>query len=513
VDQLEANLNGKAVNGLFTYTNFEDPSIKLEAEGEIRMEDIRDFYPDFAEQSELTGKMVLNVKANGQMADFKGRNYSAVTASGKMLFEDIHIKDPRLSQSISGLNGNVEVDNHQILIQHLAATVGSSDFDATGKIVRYLPALLVKGEPLQAQVRLRSKHLNLNEWIQDKGPVPGAVAEVDKVYSLSMPTWLQLEADARIGHFELAKFKADSLRGQIVMRDQRLTIPEISMRTLDGEVQMALNLKTTEDGTHAGVEMQVEARSIDIKQTLSSFDQLAAFALVRDNLSGDFSGSVFVKGTIDQRLLFDEESLVSYGDYAIQDGRLVDFKPLEGLAGFVKLEKLRDIRFSDVNSSYRVEQKFVYLPDMQVVANDYTLSVSGKHGFDNSLDYHVAVELPKHEARKSKSQEVQSWIDEGDGEAIKVVIPIRVTGTVDNPKFSLDGKYVRNSVKKEIQEQKEEIAQAFKKETEEYFGKQDNTNVQDWIIEEGKDTTTKPVPLLEKLKNPFAKKPKKPALD
>lgn len=513
VEEMTAKLNEQEVTGNFDYTNFSDPSIKLAANGQIKMEDIRDFYPAFADSSELTGKMVVDVKANGQLADFKGRNYAAVTASGSMDFMEINVKDPRLSQPISHLNGKVEVDNHQILVHQLSAVVGTSDIEGTGKIVRYLPALLQKDEPLQAQLKLRSNNLNLNEWIQEKGPVPGSVAEVDKVYSLSLPKWLNLEADARVGHFELAKFVADSLHGQISLRDHRLTIPEISMRTLSGEVQMALNMSTVADGAHAGVEMQVEARGIDIYKTLNAFDQLAAFALVRDNLSGEFSGNVFVKGVIDQRLLFDEESLVSYGKYEIRNGRLVNFKPLEGLAGFVKLEKLRDIRFSDVNSSYRVENKFVNLPDMVVKANDYTLNVYGRHGFDNSLDYHVAVELPKNEARKSKSQEVQSWIEEGEVDAIKVVIPIKVTGTVDNPKFSLDGKYVRNSVKKEIESQKEEIAEAFKKETEEYFGKQDNTNVQDWIIEEGKDTAQKPVPLLEKLKNPFVKRPKKPTTE
>lgn len=507
VDQMQALLNGKEMHGNVSYTNFEDPELDLAAFGEILMQDIRDFYPSFADKSELSGRMFVDVKAKGKIQDFKGRNYNAISAAGTVRMDTINIIDPRLAQPVRGLTGEVRVDNSKIHVLAMVGEIGTSDFDFNGQITQYLPRFFNKESAVVAEVRLKSRNLNLNEFLEKNGPVPGAVAEKDKVYDLELPQWLNLHADAQIGHFELAKFSADSLRGDFTMENQRFIVPSLRMKTLEGDVDIGVKMRV-QDPNNAHVELTAKANGVNIKKTLGTFDQLAAFALVEENLSGEFSGNVFVKGTLDRRLRLREESIASHGDYEIKNGRLVNFEPLEGLAGFVKLEKLRDIHFSDVQSSYRVEDKYVYLPDLEVQANEYNLHVSGRHGFDNSLDYRVAVEMPRREAKGSKSSEVQEWIDESEPDAIRVVIPIRVTGTVDNPKFSLDGQYVKNSVKQEFKNQKEDLANAYQKETDDLFGKQDNTNVQDWIIEEGKDTTgqNNVGNFFKKIKNPFKKK-------
>jgi len=227
---------------------------------------------------------------------------------------------------------------------------------------------------------------------------------------------------------------------------------------------------------------------------------------VEDHLFGRFSGQVNLSGFVNQYLDLDAASLVSMGSVTMKGAKLVDFEPLTGLAGFVKMDELKFVEFSDVSTSYKIQDSYFYIPGMKVKANRYMLDVSGKHGFDNSLDYKVLVEMPRKEAQKSRNQRVLEYIDTEQPDPVKVVIPVRITGTVDNPKFALEGDYVASKAKESVQKQQEDLKKGWEKESEDLFGPKKDTFALDDLIEvkkTPKDSSKKSV--FDKLKDPIKK--------
>ena len=166
-----------------------------------------------------------------------------------------------------------------------------------------------------------------------------------------------------------------------------------------------------------------------------------------------------------------------------------------------------DIRISDVQTNYRIEDSHFFIPGMSLTANEYKLDVRGRHGFDNSLDYHVAVELPRKSARQSGSPEIRSIVDIEPEEKARIVIPVHVTGTADHSKYALDGGFVRNSIDQKVKDEGNELREAFQTEIAEEFGGRDSLEVDDLIEveEDPADTSKKAVSLLDKIKKPFGK--------
>lgn len=508
IADFRARLEKETLSGHLTYQNFSDPRLQCALKGGLGLEDIRDFYPAFADSSDLKGDVKVDLQVEGRIADFENKNYQRIKAMGGVEFAELRIEDPRLDYPVEKLTGKVALDNHHIQVDRLHGKIGSSDFDLRGTVTEYLPWFFKEKAIIKGKVELLAQNLDLNEWLLAEPASTGTATGEAERFAFRLPQDLDLEIRANVGAFSLADFRAKNVVGLCHLHHQQLQLHQLTLDALEGKMQVAGNLSVL---SRDRCEVKVDARitDVDVNKTFTSFHQLAAFALVENHLFGRFSGEVSITGEVDQFLELDENSLISYGTVELRDGKLVNFEPLEGLAGFVKLEELRDIRFSDVRTGYRIDEGFFYIPKLKIQANRYKMEVLGRHGFDNSLDYKVYVEMPRKEARRAGNPDVLEYIDTDEGDPIRVIIPVRITGTVDHPKYALEGQYVASRIDDAVKKQGEELKEGWKTEMEDLFGEQDNTQVADLIdvVEEDKADSSGQKSFLNnlKIKNPLKK--------
>lgn len=517
IRKFKAVLHDKAVTGNMTYANFRDPRLAVALKGELSLQDVRDFYPAFADSTEMSGNVKIDAQIEGRIADFKGKNHAAIKAFGGARFTALKLDDPRLSMPFENLTGNIILDNHRIEVGSLTGKVGHSDFNIKGTVTEYLPWFFDENATITGMAEMRCANLDLDEWFAaDPNQTPAPTTEeggAKESFVFKLPKNVDFQLIMQIGSFKFAKFEATAMNGNCRMRDQQLQLGNLQMNTLAGTSEVSGFIKVL-DESHCQVQLDGIVKNIDINKTFRTFEQLAAFALVKENLFGIFSGDVHISGKVDNELTLDPSSLVSIGNVNIRDCKLVDFEPLEGLVGFVKMEDLQHIEFSEINTEFRIGEEHFYIPKMSVKANRYSMVILGKHGFDNSLDYKVYVELPRKDAKPSKNREVQDLIEENQADPIKIVIPVHITGTVDHPKYRLEGQYVAAKLDEQIKKQGDELKEGWKKEMEETWGVQDTNEVDDLIdvqrdpadtIHKGgaKDVLDKLKKPLDKIKKPF----------
>ncbi|MEM7038504.1 MAG: AsmA-like C-terminal region-containing protein, partial [Bacteroidota bacterium] len=414
VEDFRTKLRDKPLSGHFAWQRFQDPRLAMELKGDIGLQDIRDFYPAFADSTRLEGDVNVDLHVEGRIADFEQRKYRAIKAMGNLRFADIRIADPRLDYPFENLRGDIAVNNHIVQVNKFSGKVSHSDFDINGTVTEYLPYIFEENGKIRGKVELRSQRMDLNEWLiteapEVKDPLPGQEEETEQ-FAFRLPEHMDFEIRTDVGHFELAKLDARNVQGSCHLHDQVLKLHGLRMDACDGAMVMSGMLRVVNRDLMK-VKIDANILDVDINQSFKTFDQLAAFALVEKNLYGRFSGDVHVTGDLNQFMELDGNSLYSYGSVSLKNGKLVDFEPLEGLAGFIKLEELRHIEFSDVNTGFRIEEGYFYIPKMALTANRFGLEVSGRHGFDNSLDYRVAVELPRKEARRAGNKDVLALVD------------------------------------------------------------------------------------------------------
>ena len=88
----------------------------------------------------------------------------------------------------------------------------------------------------------------------------------------------------------------------------------------------------------------------------------------------------------------------------IEDGRLVNYSPMQSLSSYLKVDDLTDIRFATLHNQIDIANQVIYIPSMQIKSSALDLQLMGTHTFKNGLDYHFTIALADLLASKFKKR-------------------------------------------------------------------------------------------------------------
>ena len=100
---------------------------------------------------------------------------------------------------------------------------------------------------------------------------------------------------------------------------------------------------------------------------------------------------------------------------------------------------------------------------MAIRTNDVNLDISGKHSFDQEIDYLFKV---KHSEifKASKKNEIEQKYGVVENRDKTATLPLKMTGTVDNPKFSYDLKKKKDIIIQNLQDELKSLGKTLKNE-------------------------------------------------
>jgi hypothetical protein len=126
----------------------------------------------------------------------------------------------------------------------------------------------------------------------------------------------------------------------------------------------------------------------------------------------------------------------------------------------VRVEELRDVKFSTLENNIRIEHNMITIPSMEIKSSALSVFISGSHNFDNEIDYRVRLllsELVSKKFRKKKTNfdnEFGAVEDDGLG---NTAVYLKMTGNVDNPDIYFDKIKIKDKLNVKIKEEQEEI--------------------------------------------------------
>ena len=119
------------------------------------------------------------------------------------------------------------------------------------------------------------------------------------------------------------------------------------------------------------------------------------------------------------------------------------------MSDYINVNELKRIRFSTLENQIEVKNRSVEIPFMEIYSSAMDIAGSGTHFFDNTLDYEIEFSLNevmgKRWRKNNKKQITEFGQIENDG--VKgTIIPLKMTGTIDDPKISFNFSRVRKSI-------------------------------------------------------------------
>ncbi|NDC30650.1 MAG: hypothetical protein EBZ58_06895 [Bacteroidetes bacterium] len=447
LDDIKANLGSGSLSGLFKLNNFESKNFTSNLKSQFEIDDFLKIFPIAAIKS-ARGEMKVDLQLSGSLSNTNSVLHNPAN-SGSLTLNLPSLRLKQADKEILNLKAELSLQQGDLLIKSCNAEIEQSDVKISGSIDNALAYMIDDKEQLNA---------NIN-YVSEQKQVDDKKGAVDKGFSL--PDRINLTLNANIKKLVYFGFTANNVISNIKMEGKKINFEQVSFGAMGGSIKLNGTVNNASNGDFF-VSTSSNLSNIDIAEMFRQMNNFDQVNIIDKNLKGKLSGNVDFAGVWKSDLSCLMDKIYMYSNVKINNGELVNYKPLEALSKYISLDDLRNIKFASLSNVIEIKNKNIFVSQMEIKNNALNVSLSGKQNFDNVLDYKLKLSLS--ELIKKKRKPKENEFGEEDEKTGGLNLFVSISGPINNLKFSYDKIGVKNKIKQDIKIEKENIKEIFKKE-------------------------------------------------
>ncbi len=471
---ISAKLNGDPFTGNFVMKNFDNPYVTTDFHGEVNAADVLNFY-SMKDVKELSGRIKANVSLSGPINLLKKKaTAQQVRTEGTIELTGLNFLLGSDKLKFKDLNGSLQFNNNDLAMSDLRGKFENSDFVLNGFFKNIITFLIFENQPIGIEADLKSNFLDVDQLFaigfgtQEKGP-----------YKFNISRNVNLNFTYNVKSMKYKKFHPSFIKGDLLVKGQVAVARNIHLQAMGGSIDLN-GIVDAKNPKAIDLISSAKLNRIDIDSLFFVFDNFQQDFIQSKHLKGQAFADLSLEATLDEGLHIFSETLIADASTTIKNGELNNFSPMQTLNKYLDDEGLSKLRFADLKNEIHIENKTVYIPQMEIRSNLTTIQLSGTHTFDQRIDYRVVT--PLRNKKKIDPDEAFGAIEQDSKGQSRLFL--KIIGTTDKYEVSYDKdavkKKIGNDLKKEVQELKEAFKLKGKKkkkelelEQDEYFEMED----------------------------------------
>lgn len=461
LNKFSAHIGEGTIEGKMQLSNFKKPQYTYEGKLAFDLEEAKKLFK-WNQLEQAAGLVEVDLSVQGQLQEagkYSIKDWKSSKIDGHAKVRELEFKIKGQPQAYSAISADLDFNNNSIDVENLKAIIDNTQIRLNGKFNNLIGFLMVKEEPLFIDAVLKSPRVDLADLLNSSS----TPADTEKNYELDFSPNLTVYLDAEIDTLTFNQFELTRLNSFFVLREERIDARTIRFNSQGGEFEGDLFIREN-DQNRLTFHSQVDLRRINIKSLFNSFDNFGQKTLQAQHISGIADATIQYSSEWTKTLEVIPSSIQLDADLVIDNGVLVDFKPLESMSKFIDLEELKRVEFKQINNQVSIRDEVIRIPKFDLYSSAMNVTVSGTHTFDNEIDYHFTLllnELLGRKVRKPKRNEFGYVEDDGLG---KTKLFLKMTGTVANPKIAYDSKELKNNLKEKLRQEKQTVKRLLKEE-------------------------------------------------
>lgn len=453
---INGRLNGKSFFSDLTIRNFSDPALQLDFRGVLEAGSLLDLFP-VKDVGAVSGELSADVAFAGRLAWLKNRKSSQkVQARGSIELNDLAFLYGREKFPLRDINGTLQFNNHDLALSNVRARLGNSDFLVNGFFKNAVAFLFFPDQPIGIEADLQSHFVDLDELFA-LGFSPDTGNAKKGEYEFRISDDVNLKFNCKLGSLRYKKFKARDVSGDLLVQNSTAVSRNISLTSMGGTISVSGRVDARQAG-RVNVSSVAKLAGIHIDSVFYVFENFNQSFIRDTHLKGQAYADVDLSMVLNPALRLFSETLVSDIGIVIRNGELNDFEPIKKLDKYLDDEGLDRVRFSDIRNEIHIENKKIYIPQMEVLTNVTNMRISGTHTLDQQIDYRIVTPLRSY--RKINLGEAKAAIeDNGNGQS---KLYLKIAGTTDNYRVVYDTESVRKKIGEDIKNEITELKTLFR---------------------------------------------------
>ncbi|MBD3337022.1 MAG: hypothetical protein GF355_16025, partial [Candidatus Eisenbacteria bacterium] len=199
--------------------------------------------------------------------------------------------------------------------------------------------------------------------------------------------------------------------------------------------------------------------------TLNRFGRLGQF------LDGRLDAEAVMTGELNDSLGLRLDTFQSTGMLEVQEGGLSGHPLQSGLADYLQAPELKTVRITDWLQPFRIENGRLHIDGMRLTAADLELTAGGWQALDGGIGMSIDLFLPPELSaglRDRVPAELRPVLFDGSGR--RILVPLKLSGQLTAPRFSLDTQRLRETAGERAQARLEEERQRAEEEIRDRAG-------------------------------------------
>ena len=466
---ISGDLNGKAFTANLAMQNLEDPYLSFDFKGDLEAADILNFYP-LPEIKELMGSIKADFSFEGKVSLLKKKaTAQQVRTSGSIEMNQVNFSYGKTGIHFKDLNGTFQFNSNDLALSQVSGRFENSDFLLNGFFKNIVTFLFFDDQPVGIETDLKSDFLDVDQLFS----IGFTGDSSDYKFSISPNLHLNFNCDVKALKYK--RFKPTDIKGDLLVKNQVAVSRNILLKAMGGDLTLN-GIVDAKNPKAIDVISSFKLNGVHVDSIFYVFENFHQDFIEDKHLKGQTDADVSLEMTLNRKLNLIPETLIADISATIKNGELNNFDPLQDLKKYLDDETLARLRFADLKNDIHIENKIIYIPQMEIRSNATVLQVSGTHTFDQKIDYRIIA--PLRNKKKIDPDESFGAIEEDKSGKAKVFL--KVIGTTDEFDVSYDKtalkKKLGNDMKKEVQELKEAFRLKGKKkkkelevEKDEYF--------------------------------------------
>ena len=431
---------GGPFSGNFLLTEFKSPKLKAKANGVLNLRILHAIF-HLPGVDRITGavqvKSDLSLYSNPTSGEFVVER-----CDGQIDMKNVGLKLLDDKRNFKEVNGHLFLRGNEAGIKNARLKVGTSDLKINGVFGNIFPFLNASGK-LKTSVSLESKHLK----IEDLGSTSKSY-KMENGAVFSLPNTIEGDLNLDIEKLSYGKHLFEQLTSKMNIHERRLHFPELSVVNAGAQINGSLMMEEKQAERFV-ISAQIGSNNIRLKALFKEWDNFEQGVITDENISGKASATVFFRAPFHLSKGIDFQGIEAKIDLKVVNGHLKNVASFKDITESLKTKsgklvlgktnidvlekKLKDIDFETMENSIIIQKGMIEIPKMKIRSTALDMDLSGRHSFDNDIDYRIAFRF-----RDLKQQNYQTEfgqiIDDGTG----IRLYLRMHGTLDHPIYAWD---------------------------------------------------------------------------
>ncbi|WP_440999069.1 DUF748 domain-containing protein [Fodinibius sp. SL11] len=431
--------NNLGVSGNVRNYLSENRTVDIKLTGKAALNQIKDYYELEPTLTKLTGLADLNLRVQGAPADPVNMQFN-----GQLTAQNINMDGEAMVQPVSNLNGKLNLSPTSVDLNQLSFNIGSSDITLSGSLrnyMEYLNAEKDRSTTPQLTGSYKSELLNLDELIDWSD-----TTSTTEPIPIHLPD-LTSSVSAEITKMIVTGVTMTNLTAKASTTPNKITMDQASINLFDGQAKGSFTWDVPEP----------ERTMISFNGTLDGLQAAAFFdefqVLGKDSnfheyVSGAFSADVKYYSELNEFLEPVITTSTMDGNFGMTKSRIQGHPIQKQLASLLNAKEFNNIGLDEFNSTYSLKNSVFTIKDLRMTSDDIGMELNGtQHMVTSEINYKTKLFLPgrfkKGIASVISSQAVEALTQENG----TIMVPLRMTGTQENPKITPDKEEIAPIIK------------------------------------------------------------------